>query len=663
MIILLSCTSKYGTIGALAHNKKYSGGRVDSSINKKFEEFKAHGNLPSPKGVALQVIQLAGKDDTTTQQIARLINNDPVLAGRLIKAANLLAHREGRPIASIMDAVTVLGIKSVRQITLGLSLINDFSSGACKGFDYVRFWEHSVCSGIAAQELVSRLHIGVADEAFLLGLLSQIGRLTLATVFNHEYAALVSQATDDEKLRSLEQTAFGIDHNQISTLMLSDWGMPKLFQEIALHLEHPETSNFPEGERNWRLLQVFHFSNHLATICTANPADRYRNIPRLMLLATRIGIETSALIEIGDQVIAALKSWSHMLGIAMPALPPFTELLNAASLTPEMMGIESLPSGQSGNFSLRILLVDDDRSIQLLYKTLLEKAGHNVTTASNGKEALKQVQSNPPQLIISDWMMPEMDGIEFCRELRKNPEWHKIYLFIVTAQESTDKLVEAFEAGVDDYLTKPINPKVLAARLRAGQRIVQMQEGQEEDRRQLRQFADELAQSNKRLQELALTDALTGLPNRRYGLERLEQEWAVASRGDRQVCCMMIDIDHFKSINDTYGHHLGDEALKMVSDSLRQIARKQDVVCRLGGEEFLILCPNTDDKAGLNYAERIRLHVAAQQLNTPDKAIRLTVSIGLASNPNCASAEAMLHLADERLYAAKAAGRNRTIAA
>jgi diguanylate cyclase (GGDEF)-like protein len=635
---------------------------MDQSVIQKFEAFKAHGKLPSPRGVALQIIQLADREDTTTQQIARLINNDPVLAGHIIKAANLLVHRDGRPIASILDAVTVLGIKSIRQLTLSLSLVDEFRSGACKGFDYQKFWAHSACCGIAAQEIVARMHLGVADEAFLLGLLTQIGRLTLASIFEQEYTLVLERSAEAHNLSEQEHAAFGLDHNQITALMLADWGMPKLFQDIALHLERPEKSGFPEGQRSERLLQLFHFANRLAAVCTAAPAERYRKIPRLMLLATRIGIETGSLIEIGDRVIQGLRAWSNLLRIPAPDIPPFEEMLNAASITPELLGAHDIPGTQPAAYKLRILLVEDDRAIQLLYKALLEKAGHTVTVANNGKAALEIVKAGAPQLIISDWIMPEMDGIEFCKELRKNSDWHKIYVFIVTAQESTEKLVEAFEAGVDDYLTKPINPRVLAARLRAAQRIIQMQEAQEEDRLQLRQFADELALSNKRLQALALTDALTGLPNRRFGMERLEQEWAVAARGRRPVCCMMVDIDHFKKINDTYGHHFGDEALRIVAASLRQAARKQDVVCRLGGEEFLVISADTDEQAGFQYAERLRLHVATQPLNVQGKTLSLTVSIGLASNAQYENVEAMMHKADERLYAAKTAGRNRTIA-
>ena len=634
---------------------------MNASVDFRFSHIKAQGQLPSPRGVALQIIQLADKDDTTTLQIARLISNDPVLAGRIIKVANLLIHREGRPIASIMDAVTVQGIKSVRQLALSLSLIDDFRSGVCPGFNYQMFWAHSICTGLAAQEIVAKMRVGVADEAFLLGLLSQIGRLALATVFGQEYSQVLEQSASSD-LAELEGRTFGLNHNQISALMLSDWGMPKLFQDIALHIELPEASGFSEGERNKRLLELFHFSERLAAVCTMADSERYRQIPSLMLLATHAGIETSTLIEIGDVVAHGLREWGSLLNIDVPDIPPFEEMLNSASINPELLGLDALRDVQGTSFKLRILLVEDDRTMRLLYTALLESSGHTVTTACNGLEALECVKASIPQLIISDWMMPEMDGIEFCRALRRNPAWNKIYVFIVTAQESTDRLIEAFEAGANDYLTKPINRKVLVARMRSAQRIIQMQEVQEEDRLQLRQFADELALSNQRLQTLAMTDVLTGLHNRRYGMDRLEQELALATRSGRLVCCMMVDIDHFKRVNDTFGHPSGDEALKFVAACLQGATRKQDLVCRVGGEEFMVICPDSDEKSGFAYAERLRQRVAAAPLTIVGRALHLTVSIGVTDNTGLSSVEAMLQQADTRLYAAKQAGRNRTIA-
>ena len=230
----LSSTRKYGTIKTHCTSSValYCSGTMDQAINKLFEKFNAHGKLPSPRGVALQVIQLTEQNDTTAQQIAKLVNNDPSLASRILKSANLLVRREGRPVTSIIDAVTVLGLKSVRQLALSLSLVSDFGSGSCAGFDYQKFWAHSVCCGISAQQLVKKMNIGVADEAFLLGLLSQIGRLTLTTVFPEQYSKILAQVDISRNLSDLEQDTFGLEHNQIASLMLADWGMPKLFQDI-----------------------------------------------------------------------------------------------------------------------------------------------------------------------------------------------------------------------------------------------------------------------------------------------------------------------------------------------------------------------------------------------------------------------------------------------
>jgi len=483
----------------------------------------------------------------------------------------------------------------------------------------------------------------------------------LATICPQNYSQVLEKSVATQNLGDLESVAFGISHNQLTALMLADWGMPELFQQIATHLERPEKSTFAEGERDWFLLQLFHFADCMADVCTATPYERYRLIPKLLRLATRVGIETNILTEVGDHVVQGLRDWGTLLNITMPSLPSFSEILNSSALNPEHVGVNNLPNTQLPTQKLRILLVGDDSAIQQSYKKMLETAGHTMTIASSAASALAQIKIRPPQLIISNLDMQGMDGIECCKALRKHPEWHKIFVFIVTDQNNTDRLVEVFDAGANDYLTTPINEKILMARINAAQRIIHMQETQEEDRLQLRQFADELAISNQRLQVLALTDELTDLPNRRYGIERLDQEWAVAIRGSRPVTCMMIDIDHFKSINDIYGHPVGDEALKLIAQSLRQAARKQDIVCRLGGEEFLVICPDTDSSAGFQYAERLRQFVSAQTLSAQGGKIHFTVSIGLTDNTNLTSSEAMLHQADERLYAAKSAGRNRTV--
>lgn len=635
----------------------------------KFEELKANGRLPSPKGAASQVLLLCQNEDVTNQQLAYAIQADPALSVRLIKLANSPVSHQIRPIASVVDAVAVLGVNTVRQIVLGLSLVDSSRNMTCKKFDYQGFWSHSLLTGIAAKNLVSLRgsKTVAAEEVFVLGLLGKVGSLALATAYPLEYADILEKIGSDAsaKLVELERAEFGFDHNLLSKEMLADWRMPNLFQTAILHYESPAQSNFAEGSRDWCLLHLLHVADYLARMCLAPEPMRSNMVSKLIFKATRLGIESDVLADLGDKIVKEWHEWSKLFGIRVVEVPSFKSLLEVAPLAPESTDAGELPVNASTSYKLRIMLVDDDRAVLMIMKMLLDNSGHTVAVARNGTEALGMIESFMPQVIITDWIMPGMDGIEFCKALRRNPAWRNIYVFMMTAQESTDRLVEAFEAGANDYLTKPVNPKVLGARLSAGQRVVQLQEELEYERQQLHKFSGELAASNQRLQQLALTDALTDLPNRRFANEHLEREWAAAQRNNSPLSCMMVDIDYFKQVNDTYGHKVGDDALKQVANTLQLFVRKQDVVCRLGGEEFLVICPDVQAEQLYRYAERLRQNVAALDFNDPatGKNFKLTISIGGASRkPALSTSEMLLQLADKRLYAAKQNGRNRTVA-
>ena len=633
------------------------------------DKLKANGSLPSPKGAALQVLQLCQKDDVTNQEIAYAIQGDPALSARLIKLANSPMAHQVRPITSVVDAVTVLGLNTVRQIVLGLSLVDGSRNMACGKFDYQHFWTRSLLTAITAQNLMSLFNFGSvsAEEIFVLGLLGRVGSLALATAYPQEYSLILEKVAlePDVRLVELEQAKFGFDHNLLSKEMLSEWRMPKMFQTAALHFEDPAKSDFVEGSRDWTLLHLLHMADYLATTCLAQEPVRSKMVSRLIFKATRLGVETDVLIGLGDKVVKEWHDWSKLFNIHVVEVPSFETLLEMVPLAPESDDAGDLPKNVSTTFKLRILLVDDDRAVLMILKMLLDKAGHTVAVARNGVEALAMVKDFMPQVIMTDWIMPQMDGIEFCKALRRNPSWRNIYVFMLTAQESTDRLVEAFEAGANDYMTKPINPKVLGARLSAGQRVVQLQEELEYERQQLHTFSIELAASNQRYQQLALTDVLTDLPNRRFANEHLERQWALAQRNNSPLSCMMVDIDYFKQVNDTYGHKVGDDALKQVANVLQLSVRKQDVVCRLGGEEFLVICPDVQLESFYRYAERLRTNVSALAIHDPatGKNFKLTISIGAASKtPAVVTYEMLLQLADKRLYAAKERGRNCTVA-
>jgi diguanylate cyclase (GGDEF)-like protein/PAS domain S-box-containing protein len=445
-------------------------------------------------------MRLTQLEDITNQQLAQAIKADPALSGQLIKIANTRKNIQSRSIASVLDAVSVLGFKSIRQHVLGLSLMQEHRNGRCAAFDYPHFWAHSLLTAITAKNLILHSGIGSEEEAFILGLLCNVGSLALATVYPTEYAHLLISVAKDERanLTALESAEFGFDHHELTRAMLADWGMPELFQEVVQFYENPLESGIEETTRKGRLLFALHIASYFSRLCLTQEAQRRKIAGQLILVTTRYGVEMDALTRLGNQSLQECQEWSALCGVIQPN--PVEIWLDTASLdVPD--NDDYLNYSTATFYKLRILLVDDDRAILLLLKTLLEKAGHTVNTARSGIEGLACIDSFKPQLIITDWMMPQMDGIEFCRALRKNPAWRSIYVFIMTAQEGEDRLVEAFEAGANDYMTKPLRPKLLVARLRAAQRVVQLQEEVDFDRQQLHQFADELVNFNHRLRK------------------------------------------------------------------------------------------------------------------------------------------------------------------
>lgn len=316
---------------------------------------------------------------------------------------------------------------------------------------------------------------------------------------------------------------------------------------------------------------------------------------------------------------------------------------------------------------LRILVVDDDPQSLALIKRHLTNSGFQVISATNGKEAMRIMLDEAPSIIVTDWMMPEMDGLELCRAIRSHEAIPFAYIIIVTAHQTLeDDIVEAFVAGADDYLTKPINNKELLARLRAAERIIELQEEVTLRTRDLHKYNAQmavtnvkLAESNEKLNQVATTDALTGMLNRRAVLEHLTQFWHLSKRHDHSLSCIMLDLDRFKACNDTYGHDVGDLVLKETGKILSDTVRSGEIVARLGGEEFLIICPQATEKDAAVCAQRIRQAIESMVVQSDYHKLQITASLGVAqTTPEMNSQDDLLKAADSALYAAKDAGRN-----
>lgn len=630
---------------------------------KRFEQLKAGGELPSPKGAALAIVRLTQKDDVSLAELAHAVSTDPAFVGRLVKAANSAQAAGRRPVASVQDALSALGIGAVRSLALGFSLLSDYGSGKCRGFDYPRFWSHSLACAITFQALIKRLRLVAADEAFCVGLLARIGQLALATLFPDEYARLIEKAGGDlgAALFEDERQSFALNHSELTVAMLLDWGMPKILSEPVLFHELPESAPYAAGERAFLLVHCMALAEQVADVCVADESAWRAMMPPLLLLGSRLSIDAEGLMELCDQVVREWQAWGAMLDVSTQAMPPFAEMTQPPA-PPQMTDDGVLDKGDKAS-RMRTLVVDDDRTMRLLIAKLLRASGHEVFEADNGRLGFEMAMELRPHILIVDWMMPEMNGLELTRALRETNSGRGVYILLLTALEDEKALVDAFREGVDDFMSKPLKPEVFMARLRAGQRVVRLQQELERDRDELRRFAAELAVVNRKHQHLALTDVLTGFPNRRFAMERIGQEWAVSTRTKRALSCMMVDVDEFKQINDSGGHDVGDAVLKKAAASIKQALRTQDVVCRIGGDEFLVICPDTGLDAALVGAERVRKAVAALGIEVKGKPLRTSVSVGVAQRvASMADVDALIKQADEGVYLAKSAGRNRVAA-
>jgi diguanylate cyclase (GGDEF)-like protein len=297
---------------------------------------------------------------------------------------------------------------------------------------------------------------------------------------------------------------------------------------------------------------------------------------------------------------------------------------------------------------MKILVAEDDLVTRRILEAHLVKWGYEVVMVADGQEAWGILEEDDaPSLAILDWMMPGMDGTTICREVRKVNRQPYIYLILLTARGYKEHLIEGLEAGADEYLTKPFDPYELKARLRAGARIVGLQ--------------DSLIQAREALREQAMHDSLTHLLNRRASLDFLLSELVRAKREHHPLSVMMVDIDFFKSVNDRFGHMGGDEVLCEVARRLRKSARTYDLVGRFGGEEFLVVSPGCGNAGCLTQAERLREVVSSRPITFKDISATVTISMGVATtlDPGRQNMDALLAAADKALYRAKANGRNR----
>ena len=290
----------------------------------------------------------------------------------------------------------------------------------------------------------------------------------------------------------------------------------------------------------------------------------------------------------------------------------------------------------------RILIAEDDSVSRHFLTNFLVKWEYDVTVTTDGTQALRVLESDDaPRLAVLDWMMPGLDGIQICKKVRERSEQPYIYILLLTARSQKKDLLQGLEFGADDYLTKPFDAQELRARLHVGERILNLED---------------------ELRFRATHDTLTGIPSRGVALEAISREHARQVREKSSFGVILADLDHFKHINDTYGHLCGDAVLKEAARRMTGCARVYDTVGRYGGEEFLTVVVSADESISLALAERMRIAIESQPFATDFGELRITASFGAAASGSAGltNPKSLLQLADEALYRAKLKGRNRS---
>jgi len=617
-----------------------------------FDRFIETEKLPSPSPAVLKLIQLAGAEAVAPENIVDLIETDHELANDLVQYANAALLVPGRTVLSLKRMVTELDFRSVVSLALGFSLLSRHRTGNCPGLDYISFWSASLAQAVAARAITEIQNRFNPDELFVCGLLSHIGVIALADLFPEEYDNLIKTKTNEPEILIRERELFGITHLELTAEMLQKWGLSEQYSLVVRFHENPNLYNFPDAQ-SFEISRLLYLSLLLSKILILE-FPLIEKLHHAEQLGEYYTIRDNEFGPFFDKLVYHWQEWSRIFDLPC----------QQSSLYDQIRTLEGKQTDNQDPHSDRrkicILAVDDDPLTLISLKKILSGEGKELLTAEDGEEALNIALEKRPHMIITDWRMPKMNGLELCRILRRTSTTQHIYIVMLTSCETDAELIQAFEVGADDFITKPFTPKVLEARIHSGERLIRYQKTISHDREVIQKYATQLTSANRQLQTMAMTDPLTGLPNRRSAMNRLASAVAETFRHGENLSCIMIDIDHFKKVNDTFGHESGDMVLKAVAATFHRKARMYDIVNRTGGEEFLVICPRSDLLESQQLAERLRIAIADLRIDIEKTCIQVTISLGVATwQSEFVNGEALIRAADKALYKAKKNGRNR----
>ena len=435
--------------------------------------------------------------------------------------------------------------------------------------------------------------------------------------------------------------------------MLADWGLPEIFSNAVRYHEHPGEAPCTPDTRAYALTASLHLASRIGQLLTLDEAQRWQQMPSLFHAAAQLGLDASEVSPLVGEVIVSWQEWSRELELPRK---------DKSELDGIMASMSACESGSLHLGPLNVALIVAERERQQALASTLAAMGLNIEAADSLAALRQQLGHRQPDLIVIDLGGLAGEAPAHLRELRATVGGMPHVIALIPDNEE-EQLAQLLLAGASDYLTYHFSEAALIARLTNAQQVVALRGAVQAERELAISSSGEWARANRRLLHEALTDPLTQLPNRRNGLDRFGQEWAIAQSNALPIACMMLDIDHFKRVNDQRGHDIGDLVLQQVAAVIEHSCRRSDIVFRYGGEEFCGICPNTDLDDALQLAERIADNVRHNRYGLHADTFPITLSIGIAiGTPHTKDPAALIVEADKALYLAKEQGRDRVVA-
>lgn len=465
----------------------------------RFDELKATNQLPSPSSVALKLLRLAELEEITAPEVAGVLQADPALVGRTLKLANSSALGCTRPVSSIREAVIILGVRKVRNLALSFSLISQRSQWVCREFDYPAFWSRSLAMGVAAQAVGTYLKKITPSDAFTCGLLAQVGRLALASIYADVYGQILQQTEEGcpGDLCAQERQHFATDHNELSGALMMDWGLPQAYAAAVQHHEQPDAVDLPADNQIQTLTQLLYLAGQMARICVASEDRRREHTLPLLASGAVLGIPPADLMDLCDQAVAEWREWGQILFVQTGPVPPFAELANGAENPPQASrGVSEsarlvVDKALVGS-PLSIVMIDDDLGELDRVTRHLIVVGHTLHQTHKPEGGIQLVLEVSPQVVLLGESRPRANSLKMCKALRQTKMGRMLFIILLIDSGDAPSQAEAFQAGADDCLVRPLCPQVLEARLQAGRRLLTLQEELRHDKEELRRVIVEL---------------------------------------------------------------------------------------------------------------------------------------------------------------------------